>query len=143
MRVDESRLNDGDPTFRVDRENAVHSRQLDQDTAFDGRRSARKTRTGSARREGDAFISADADDGLDVFRRRGEDHGERARAKVRQRVAFVDEKLRRSGKAGVLREDGAETVEDVHGVSVTSIHFLRLNQNQKPMPIAAMTARQM
>jgi hypothetical protein len=65
----------------------------------------------SARDEGNFFAMADADDPLHLFRRHGQQHGQRRDAKVGQPVALVGAQLGVFGDQTPTK-DGAELAED-------------------------------
>jgi len=79
----------------VDVENAVETRQGDDQAAGDRQRAARKTGAVAAGDERHAGTRAEPHDILHLQRGRGKHHRRRRLAQVRQRVALVGQQLER------------------------------------------------
>src|SRR5215472_4582445 len=122
IKIDDAGFDDDARVGDINFQDAIHAREAEDDTAFNRQRASTEASAGATRDEGNLFAVANADDGLDLYCRRGKQHGAREHAEIRQAVTFVSVEFLRRGDHAVLADDGAEFVEDagVHRRELTS-----------------------
>src|SRR3984885_8248697 len=117
---------DDDARIRnIDFENAIHSRQADHDSIFDGKRAAAEACARTARNERDFFGVAEFQKRLDLSRVFRKQNAKRHHAKIRESVAFVGAQFFGGCDQSAWADDFAESscevrIHSVHEKSETT-----------------------
>jgi hypothetical protein len=112
VQIDHARLHAHPAVLQIDREDAVHARQHDEQASGHGQRAARESRAGTSRNDRHPVPPRHAHDARNFLGRLGQDHRQRPHARARQAVALVGPQIRRIDDATPLADDLGEVGSD-------------------------------
>ncbi len=93
VEIDHPGFDDHASIWKINLEDAIHSREADHNPVFNGECAAAQARAGAARNERDSFAVTDSNDPLNFFRGIWQQDRARHDAKIRQSVALVGMQL--------------------------------------------------
>src|SRR5712664_1268005 len=111
VEIDDSRFDDYASVREINFEDAIHTREADDDAVFDGQRAAAQASAGAACDKGNFFAVTDLDDCLHLSGGGGQYDRTRHDAKIGQTIALVSVKFFGRGDQAAAVDDRPELIK--------------------------------